>query len=238
MTRLVFTLYGKRAGIVEREGGTLSLTYDSDYLDDPTATPLSLSLPLSGRTHSNRPVEAYLRGLLPDNAVVRRRWAHNFGLKDRDTFGLIAAIGRDCAGGAVFVAESKLDEALDPTGTIESLSEKQIGEQLRQLRTDVSAWHQRDGEHWSLAGGQSKFTLIKTEKGWGIPSGSIPSTHIVKPGIANQTTQAMTEHVTMRALALMGEVVAASEYRTPSAMPSRNCPAMPEGVNSLPSSLL
>jgi serine/threonine-protein kinase HipA len=213
MTRLAFALYGKRAGILEREGGTLTLTYDSDYLDDPTATPLSLSLPLSGRTHGNRPVESYLRGLLPDNAMVRRRWAHNFGLKDRDTFGLIAAIGRDCAGGAIFVTESKLDEALGEIGSTEPLSEKQIGEHLRILKTDDAAWHQRDGEHWSLAGGQSKFALIKTARGWGLPAGSIPSTHIVKPGIANQTAQAMTEHVTMRALALMGEDVAQSEYR-------------------------
>jgi serine/threonine-protein kinase HipA len=212
MTRLAFALYGRRAGVIERDGGTLKLEYDDEYLDDPLATPLSLSLPLQEKTHGRRPVEAYLRGLLPDHAEVRRRWAQSFGLKNRDTFGLVAAIGHDCAGGAVFAFEDDLAETLRNSGTIESLSEEQIGARLRLLRVDEAAWHQSEGEHWSLAGGQSKFTLVKMRKGWGISVGSTPSTHIVKPGISNQPVQAMVEHVTLRALALMGEDVAQSEY--------------------------
>jgi serine/threonine-protein kinase HipA len=212
MTKLAFALYGRRAGTIERIGGAFNLVYDDDYLRDQAATPLSLSLPLLTKTRNSRQVEAYLRGLLPDNETVRRRWAHSFGLKDRDTFGLIAKIGRDCAGGAIFAPEEDLENALKDAGSLEPVSEEQIGEHLRLLRTDDAAWHQYEGEHWSLAGGQSKFTLVKTIHGWAVPAGTTPSTHIIKPGISNQPAQAMTEHVTMRALARLGLNVAQSEY--------------------------
>ncbi|MCL2826937.1 MAG: HipA domain-containing protein, partial [Eggerthellaceae bacterium] len=212
MDALAFTLYGRRAGTITRDGGRLSLEYDDGYLSEPMATPLSLSLPLSGKTHHGRPIEAYLRGLLPDHDEVRRRWAQAFGLRDRDTFGLVAAIGLDCAGGAMFVPEDEVERALSRKGRAEPLTEEQIGSHLRLLRQDEAAWHVQDGEHWSLAGGQSKFTLVKTKHGWARASGSMASTHIVKPGVSRIPAQALTEHVSMRALALLGEQVAQSTY--------------------------
>jgi serine/threonine-protein kinase HipA len=209
---VAFALYNRRAGLITREGGRIRLTYDDDYLASSDATPLSLLLPLSSEPHPNRPVEAYLRGLLPDDAEVRRRWAQSFRLRDRDTLGLIQVIGLDCAGGALFAKPDELDTALVRKGTIEALTEQQIGARLRTLRSDGAAWHDSEEEHWSLAGGQSKFTLAKTPHGWGYPEGSTPSTHIVKPGIGRIYAQALIEHVSMRSLALMGETVANSSY--------------------------
>jgi serine/threonine-protein kinase HipA len=210
--RLAFALYGRRAGLIERIGGRITLTYDALYAEDRTSTPLSLSLPLAGGSHGTRPVEAYLRGLLPDHDEVRRRWVQEFGLRDRDTVSLIAAIGGDCAGGAVFAEEERLDDTLSKKGGIRPVSEKTIGDHLRTLRLDEAAWHGENNDHWSLAGGQSKFTLVRRGKGWGVASGAEPSTHIVKPGISAIPAQAMTEHVSMRALELMGERVARSGY--------------------------
>ena len=213
MTRLAFSLYGQKAGLIVREGGRITLTYDPEYLSKKIATPLSLSMPLQSNPYHNRPVEAYLRGLLPDNPEVRRRWADAFGVRDRDTLGLISAIGLDCAGGAIFAPEDKLDDALARSGTVVPLSEKEIGDHLRQLRVDEFAWYGNDDEHWSLAGGQSKFTLLACANNlWGRPTGSIPSTHIIKPGISRIPAHALTEHVSLRALSLLGESVAHSDY--------------------------
>jgi serine/threonine-protein kinase HipA len=212
MMRIAFALYGKPAGVIIRDGGAMNLSYYPEYLADPAATPLSLSLPLSTVPHPARPVEAFLRGLLPDHAEVRRRWAEAFGLRDRDTLGLIAAIGMDCAGGAVFAPEDRIGDVLQQPGSIVSLSEEEIGRHLARLRLDDAAWHDTDNEHWSLAGGQSKFTLTKTGDSWGKPLGAAPSTHIIKPGISRIPAQALVEHVSMRSLALLGEDVAASEY--------------------------
>lgn len=212
MKTLAFALYGRRAGLIIKNGGLLNLQYDSTYLNDLRSTPLSLSLPLQQEPHTRKAVEAYLRGLLPDNDDVRARWAAAFGVKDRNTLGLIKAIGLDCAGGAIFAPEEELNGALQRAGTVTPLSEKDIGDHLRLLRSDGGAWHFEDGEHWSLAGGQSKFTLVKTTNGWGKAEGSTASTHIIKPGIDGLSFQALIEHVSMASLAEIGEMVAESKY--------------------------
>jgi len=212
MERVAFALYGKKAGVITREGGRVLLTYEPEYHQDPSSTPLSLSMPLSGIEYKRKPVIAYLDGLLPDNASVRQRWAQAFGLDSTDALRLIAAMGIDCPGGAIFVDEDRLEDALALSGKVIPLSEREIGERLRRLRMDEASWHDRGDEHWSLAGSQSKFTLAKRKRGWGTATGSMPSTHIVKPGISRIPAQALTEHICMRALSLIGESVSASEY--------------------------
>ncbi|MGC5166760.1 type II toxin-antitoxin system HipA family toxin [Luteimicrobium sp. DT211] len=210
--RLAFGLYGRRAGVIERNGPRQRLTYDEDYSNDRNATPLSLSLPLAiAPARSSRAVGAYLAGLLPDHDDVRERLALQHGVKAGDILGLIAAIGRDCAGGAVFAPEDQLDEALNNAGSVEPIDDGQIANRLRALRRDQSAWQDED-EHWSLAGAQGKFTLARLGEGWGLATGSAPSTHIVKPGIAWLDHQALAEHVSMRAMALAGLPVAETRF--------------------------
>ncbi len=167
-------------------------------------------MPLTGTTYTNRFVKAHLRGLLPDNDDVRRRWARHFGLRDRDTFGLVAAIGCDAAGGALYIPEEEYPEAL-AEGSVTPVTEAQIAERLRRLRTDSTDWL-GDDEHWSLAGAQSKFTLRALGDDWGVAHGSEPSTHIVKPGIGSIPAQALVEHVSMLTAASMGLGVAATRY--------------------------
>lgn len=207
-TRLMVILYGRLAGVIERTGGLLTFTYDDEYRALPMATPLSLSMPLTGSRYTNRVVEAFLRGLLPDNDDVRRRWAAHFGLRDRDTFGLIAAIGSDVAGGAQFIPDDEYPGALGE-GSVEPISDADVAERLRRLREDSTDWL-GDDEHWSLAGAQSKLTLRSLGDGWGIAHGSEPSTHIVKPGISTIPGHALIEHITMAAAGSMGLRVAAT----------------------------
>lgn len=213
VTELAFALYGRRAGSITRDRGSLKLTYDADYLASGDPTPLSLSMPLASTAYPTRFVEAYLKGLLPDHADVRARWARHFELKPGDTLGLIAAIGADTAGAAVFAAPDELDEILARPGATGALTEADVANRLRGLRQDDGAWHDERDEHWSLAGGQGKLALVRrAEGGWAVPSGSAPSTHIVKPGISRIRAQALAEHVSMRALARLGLDVAATEY--------------------------
>src|SRR5664279_3030063 len=73
--------------------GGLRFTYDDDYRDRPggrsAPTPLSLSMPLARRTHINEVVEPYLRGLLPDNENVLRRWGARYGVPWSSPFALL-----------------------------------------------------------------------------------------------------------------------------------------------------
>jgi serine/threonine-protein kinase HipA len=214
VTALDFAIYGHRAGAIRREREKISLTYDPDYLARPDATPLSLSMPLATTSYSARPVLAFLRGLLPDHRAVRERWSRQFGMTSDDVLDLVAAVGSDVAGGAVFARPENLDAALDRPGQVEPMSERQIADRLRTLREDDGAWLGSDEEHWSLPGGQGKFALTATATPgiWGLATGSAPSTHIVKPGIGRIRAQALAEHLTMRALAANGLDVAQTDY--------------------------
>lgn len=213
--RIAFSLYGQVAGIVEREGGRTRLSYLPEYRADPLATPLSLSMPVSPTTYTTRPVEAYLDGLLPDNKEVRARWARRAGVRPGNTLGLIAHVGMDVSGGAMFAREDEIVDAIERPGALVPASDAEIAARLRRVRRDDAAWQgDEEDEHWSLAGAQSKFTLALTPDGWAFPEGSAASTHIVKPGIGRIRAQALSEHVSMRALALAGLDVAATEHRT------------------------
>ncbi|MEP7765533.1 type II toxin-antitoxin system HipA family toxin [Sanguibacter sp. 25GB23B1] len=213
VTELAFALYGRRAGTIVRDRNRIGLSYDTAYLGAANPTPLSLSMPLSADVYPTRSVEAFLKGLLPDHEEVRTRWARRFQVSPGDTLGLIAAIGADTAGAAVFAAPDELDDLLARPGAVEPLSEVDIAGRLRQLRQDDGAWHDEHDEHWSLAGGQGKFALVRrADGGWGLPSGSVASTHIIKPGISRIRSQALAEHVSMRALGLLGLDVATTEH--------------------------
>lgn len=208
---LLVGLYNTHIGTIIRRDGSISLTYTPAYYADPDATPLSLSMPLVLPTHKARVVSAYVRGLLPDSADVRARWARRFGVRDGDAISLLAHIGTDTAGAAIFATADHFDAAMAATGELVPITDRQIGDRLRHLRSDGTDW-QDDDEHWSLAGAQGKFTLARTRDGWARATGNAASTHIIKPGIGQIDAQALTEHVTMRALSFAGVQIASSQY--------------------------
>ncbi len=213
--RLAFALYGTVAGVIERTGARTRLEYLPQYQDLENPTPLSLSMPVASTSYPAKPVEAYLRGLLPDHSDVRERWAAKAGVRAGDWLGLVAHVGLDVSGGAVFAPEATIAQTLDRPGALTPASERDIAAKLRRVRQDDGAWQDDDEqEHWSLAGAQSKFTLARTSDGWAFADGRAPSTHIVKPGISKIRAQALSEHVSMRALALAGLPVAETQYLT------------------------
>jgi HipA-like protein len=61
---------------------------------------VSLSLPVANRRYPQGVVRSFLDGLLPEGDV-RRAIARELGLRPDDTFGLIEALGRDCAGAVI-----------------------------------------------------------------------------------------------------------------------------------------
>jgi serine/threonine-protein kinase HipA len=195
---LVALLDGKEVGRVHNDArGRLKFVYSDDWRKATDAYPLSLSMPLAAREHGRSVIEAYMWGLLPDNERVLSRWAAKFQVSARNVFALISHVGEDCAGAVQFMTPDRLDAIRSGTeDKVEWLDESDIAKRLQTLRQDHAAWRlPHDTGQFSLAGAQPKTALLLQNERWGIPSGRIPTTHILKPPTGHFDGHAENEHI-------------------------------------------
>jgi serine/threonine-protein kinase HipA len=167
-------------------------------------------MPLAAEEHGPASVHAFLWGLLPDNERVLDRWAKKFQVSARSAFALISHVGEDCAGAVQFVTPDRL-EALKggKDDQVEWLDEPAIAKRLQTLRKDPAAWRlPRDAGQFSLAGAQPKTALLLQNGRWGIPSGRIPTTHILKPPTGHFDGHAENEHICLNLAGSLGLPVA------------------------------
>jgi len=201
--------------VTQGKGGRLSFLYSDEWLASPHAYPLSISIPLAPGQQGQRKIEPFLWGLLPDNEIVLGQWARKFHVSPRNVFGLIANVGEDCAGAVQFVRPERLDavrSGAEPE--VQWLDETGVAERLRALRQDQSAWRiARDTGQFSLAGAQPKTALLLQNGRWGVPSGRIPTTHILKPPTGEFDGHAENEHFCLELARSFNLPVANSEIR-------------------------
>lgn len=195
---LAVWLYGDHVATIERHQGRPRLTYTQAALDRyALGTPLlSLSLPVRAERFPQGVVRAFLDGLLPEGEP-RRAIARDVGTPPGDTYGLIRALGRDCAGALVI---QPADEPAPPpatTTTAEPLSDDELESLIRDLRSAPLGVGGR--VRISLAGVQEKLVLTCMPDGrWGRPVDGTPSTHILKPEIASYPQTVENEALCMR----------------------------------------
>lgn len=198
---LVTLLNGHEVGRITRDGrGRLTFVYAQDWRQARGAYPLSLSMPLAAAEHGPKPFEAFLWGLLPDNAAVLDRWARRFQVSARNPFALMSHVGEDCAGAVQFVRPERLEDVVGQgPSEMDWLDEAGVAARLRALRADHAAWRiPQDTGQFSLAGAQPKTALLYENGRWGVPSGRTPTTHILKPLTGEFDGHAENEHVCMR----------------------------------------
>ncbi|MDE5465932.1 type II toxin-antitoxin system HipA family toxin [Bradyrhizobium sp. CSS354] len=210
-SELVALLDAQEIGCVRNDArGRLTFVYDKYWRQAEGAYPLSLSMPLAAEEHGPSAVQAFLWGLLPDNERVLERWARRFQVSARNVFALISHVGEDCAGAVQFVTPDRL-EALrgGAEDKVEWLDETAIAKRLQTLREDHAAWRlPRDTGQFSLAGAQPKTALLLQKGKWGIPSGRIPTTHILKPPTGHFDGHAENEHICLMLARHLGLPVA------------------------------
>jgi serine/threonine-protein kinase HipA len=214
---LVVLMDRRRVGLVTMDGvGRFAFAYDGDWLDSGDATPLSLSLPLMAEQHSDGPVRAFLWGLLPDNERVLERWARTYQVSAGNPFALLRHVGEDCAGAAQFARPERADALVVGDGEVRWLGEDDVAHRLRVLRGDPSAWHVDGTGQFSLAGAQAKTALHydPSTKRWGDPSGTIPTTHILKPAVTGLDDHDLNEHLCLLATRALGMPASASRIRS------------------------
>jgi serine/threonine-protein kinase HipA len=208
--QLIALLDGREVGTVHYKNARLAFIYSDAWRIDPNAYPLSLSMPLASAEHGHARIEAFLWGLLPDNDRVLENWGRRFQVSPRNVFRLITHVGEDCAGAVQFVRPERL-EALQKEPLfreVKWLTADEVAERLRALRADHSQWRNaQDTGQFSLAGAQPKTALLFERQRWGVPSGRVPTTHILKPPTGEWDGHAENEHFSLRLARAAGLIV-------------------------------
>ena len=195
MERLDVYLCGKKVGALERSDKGMTFRYLDEYLAEPNAAVVSSTLPFSAAVYEERDVMAFFSNLLPDESV-RRRIAEILKLTPEDTFGLLRAIGGDCAGAVAFWEPGKAPQR--PNKPIfRTLSESEADALLKDLSNRPLGI---GDEFRGISGAGAQDKLIACWKGGQIllPLNGTPSTHIIKPGIDRFPESVYNEHFCMK----------------------------------------
>lgn len=190
-------LYGELvAQVTERRTGTFQLRYTEAALERWTVGRplLSVSMPLTPSTYPHGVVGPFLEGLLPEGEA-RVVLEERYGVRRGDVAGLLAQIGRDCAGAVVVVPAGHGPP--EHVGEAEPVDDDALATLLRALPGRPLG----DDEEVrvSLAGQQNKLLLARRADGrWLRPLGGTPSTHILKPADQRYPDVAANEVLCLR----------------------------------------
>jgi serine/threonine-protein kinase HipA len=163
--------------------GYAGLTYAPEIVDSHLGQPLlSVSLPVRSELYPGVQTRPFWEGLLPEGAV-RQRLCERLRLPLTDTFGLLEAIGADCAGAISTVPPEQVDAFTGAVrGDVEWLGSAELEKELVELPLRPLGADPEQGVRISLAGAQDKLVLVRSQDGrYGRPKGPTPSTHILKP---------------------------------------------------------
>ena len=213
---LALWLYGDRVATVSREpGNRIRLRYMEEALGKyELGTPLlSIGLPLTDLPFPNAKTRSFLDGLLPEGEP-RRAVAEQLDLNANDTFGLIRALGLDCAGAIVVQPSERPAPTQATTLTARPLGDHEIAERVANLKSAPLGFSDR--VRISLAGVQEKLLLTRMPDGsWGEPVDGTPSTHLLKPEIRDFPETVENEAFCMRLahnLGIQTATVGTTEY--------------------------
>lgn len=148
----------------------------------------------------------------------------DFGVSVASPFPLLGTqVGLDCAGAVQFCAPDQVDDLLGRAGEITWLTEAEVASRLGTLRADSTSWLGPGFTgQFSLGGAQAKTALHHEPRSdessaggrWGVPAGSLPTTHILKPAVAGFEAQNVNEHLCLAAAKTLGLPTAASRVAT------------------------
>jgi serine/threonine-protein kinase HipA len=183
------------ARVTERRTGKFQLRYTDAALERWTVGRplLSVSMPLVPAPYPPQVVGPFLEGLLPEGearVVLEAR----YGVRRGDVAGLLAEIGRDCAGAVVVLPAGD-----EPPADVEATEPIEQDDLVRLLRALPDRPLGDDDEvRVSLAGQQSKLLLARADGRWLRPLAGTPSTHILKPADQRYPDAAANEVLCLR----------------------------------------
>ena len=149
-------------------------TYLSEYLQSPSARPISISLPLRRESFSESQTRNFFDGLLPEG-FVRRTIAKDIQKDEKDYLNILSDLGQECLG-AIQIGkniESVMPEYIRMSpAEVKELANEGVTKSVNLIKKS----------HLSLTGASGKVGLYynSSDHSWYLPKGTAPSTHIVK----------------------------------------------------------
>lgn len=170
-------------GQLNREkSGAIRFQYDASWIAWEHAVPVSISLPLREDQFTGAQVTAVFENLLPDYDPIRKRVAERVGADGTDAFSLLSEIGRDCIGALQFLTDGNTPQSSSEL-TGKKLSKANIENLLADLDVTPLGIRSENSLRISVAGAQEKTALLFHQGRWIQPSGTTPTSHIIKPQI-------------------------------------------------------
>lgn len=177
--QLQASINGIPVGILREINGIWAFQYDQAWLMHPQNFPLSPALPLTSKNQLDqstlRPVQWYFDNLLPEEGQ-RALLAKDARIETADAFGLLESYGAESAGSVTLLppgAETGV------AASLRELSDALLNDRIRNL-PKIPLTHDAI-KRMSLAGAQHKLAVVLRDGQLFEPSGSAPSTHILKP---------------------------------------------------------
>lgn len=160
------------------EAGRFEFQYDTNWLADAEAIPISVRLPLRAEPFGDDPCRVFFGNLLPEGPS-RQLITAKLGISESNDFKLLELLGGECAGALSITPEG---HASDSTGRYEPLARKDIERMIEEMpRNPLLLAH--EDLRLSLAGAQQKIPLYYEDGKFFLPRGSFASSHILKPAI-------------------------------------------------------
>jgi len=195
--------------LIRKTSGAIEFTYVNCWLDWQSAFPVSISLPLRDDKFIGAQVAAVFENFLPDNEAIRKSVAVRVGATGSDAFSLLHEIGRDCVGALQFLPDGVSPLPLTEL-TGRDLADNDICRILSELDITPLGIRAENDFRISLAGAQDKTALLYKDGQWIEPSGTTPTSHIIKPQIGklsngmDLTRSVENEYLCMKLMAAFG----------------------------------
>lgn len=177
-------LYGERIGALFPAGEDgYRFAYSADCLErfGRGTGLLSTSLPTTEERFSADATRAFVEGLLPEG-MRRLKLARELDVDPGDGYALLAELGRDCAGGVVFLPQEEPppEPGASPVAWVR---EDELEELVCRPPSRLLDPERPQRMRSVLPGVRHKLSLARSGPGerWAWPRADLPSTHIVKP---------------------------------------------------------
>ncbi|MDR1162638.1 MAG: type II toxin-antitoxin system HipA family toxin [Candidatus Accumulibacter sp.] len=209
-------LFGHKVGKLRQENGRLHFSYDAAWLSAPESKPLSQSLPLRVEAFDDNETRPFFAGLLPEGDL-RIRLAKILQVSRQNDFALLDGLGGECAG-AVTLVEDEVEKMSVPVPSAPHWLEDEGLARLLETLPKRPMLVGEVGLRVSLAGAQDKLPVLAEEREGqlrvALPPRQAPSSHILKPEVADLPGSAHNEAFCLTLAAACGlKATRASVYR-------------------------